>query len=155
MGRILALDIGTRRIGVAVSDSRQMVASALKMLERQDFQQALHRLKKYIEEYDPELMVFGLPLDSRDGSFTPKCHEVLADARLLYERFGIPMMGVDERYSTRNNTNFLIEVADLSRAKRKQAIDSLAAREILQNYLDQREGVELAAFSDISDCSDH
>ncbi|WP_051321608.1 Holliday junction resolvase RuvX [Chrysiogenes arsenatis] len=155
MSRILALDIGTKRIGVAVSDSRQQMASSLTMVERRDYQQAVHRLKKYCLEYQPVLVVVGLPYDSRDGSPTPKCREIIEEALSLREILGVPFIGVDERYSTKNNTDFLIQVADLSRQKRKQAIDSLAAREILQSYLDTKKGDDLATILALCPCTAH
>ncbi|ADU65225.1 Holliday junction resolvase RuvX [Desulfurispirillum indicum] len=145
MGRILALDIGSRRVGVAVSDSQRRMASTLKTLERQDYQQMLHRIGKYIEEYGVDLLVVGIPLDSRDGSFTPKAMEIGAEARQLQERFAVPVIGVDERFSTSKSNDFLIGVADLSRKKRKKVVDTMAAQNILQGYLDDpAKGIELA-----------
>ncbi|MBB5022825.1 Holliday junction resolvase RuvX [Desulfurispira natronophila] len=148
-GPILALDIGSKRTGVAVSDSQRQMASTLRTLERQDYQQMLHRIGKYIKEYEVKLMVVGIPLDSRDGSYTPKAIEIAAEARELQKHFGISVIGVDERFSTSKSNDFLIEVADLSRKKRKKVVDTMAAQSILQGYLDDpKKGIDLRDIPD-------
>lgn len=132
--RVMGLDIGTKRIGVAMSDERGITATPLKVLKKTAERELFGELGKLVEEYSVGAVVVGMPLNM-DGSMGPKAKAV----ELFIERLGaelkIPVKPWDERLSTVAVTKVLIE-ADVSRAKRKQVVDKLAATYILQGYLD-------------------
>jgi putative Holliday junction resolvase len=133
MMRVMGLDIGTKRIGVAMSDERGITATPLKVLKKTAERELFGELGKLVEEYSVGTVVVGMPLNM-DGSMGPKAKAV----ELFIERLGtelqIPVKPWDERLSTVAVTKVLIE-ADVSRAKRKQVVDKLAATYILQGYL--------------------
>ena len=134
--RILALDVGQKRIGLAVSDPLGITAQGFRVLPRQGKESDLARLREVAETYGVQEIVVGLPrhLDGRLGNLAP---EILELARSLGEALGVPVTPWEERLTTQEAERVLIQ-ADLSRRRRRQVVDQLAAVLILQSYLDHR-----------------
>lgn len=131
--RIMGLDVGEKRMGVAISDPMGWTAQGVDMV-RCDQPDWLKRLQELIEQYEVDKLVVGLPRNM-DGSIGEKgqiCQEL---SRQLEERFSIPVELWDERLSTVAVERTLID-ADMSRRKRRKVIDQMAASWILQGYLD-------------------
>lgn len=131
--RILGLDVGERRIGVAVSDSLGWTAQGVTVIDRKtgDWWLALDRL---IQEYGVKEVVVGLPRNM-NGTLGPRGEACQALAEQIEQRYSLPVHLWDERLSTAAVERTLID-ADLSRKKRKQVVDQLAATWILQGYMD-------------------
>ena len=138
--RLLGLDIGEKTIGLAVSDSGQSVASPLETIRRSKFAKDMERLKEVIAERKVGALVLGLPINM-DGSEGPRCQSVRQFARNLSTLAGIdlPIAFWDERLSTRAVERFLIDEQDMTRMRRAEVIDKLAAAYILQGALDARQ----------------
>jgi putative Holliday junction resolvase len=134
--RILALDVGEKRIGLAVSDPLGITAQGLEVLSRRDPQTDLARLVEVARKWGVQEIVLGLPrhLDGRPGQAVP---EILELARQLKEALGVQVVTVDERLTTAQAERVLLQ-ADVSRRRRRQVVDQLAAVLILQGYLDSR-----------------
>lgn len=131
--RILGLDIGTKRIGVAITDELGIIAQPLETVDATNIQ----RIMDLIEEYKVGELVVGLPLNM-DGSQGPKAKEVIALVDSLKKKLSIPVKMWDERLTTIEVERHLIS-ADVSRKKRKKSIDKLAAQLILRSYLDSKD----------------
>ncbi len=136
--RVMGLDMGTKRIGVAMSDERGVTATPLKVLKRSGERKVFEELKKLVEEYSVGSVVVGMPLNM-DGSVGPKAKGVETFIERLGGELQIPVKAWDERLSTVAVTRVLLE-ADVSRAGRKRVVDKLAAAYILQGYLDTPQG---------------
>ncbi|MGI6149395.1 MAG: Holliday junction resolvase RuvX [Firmicutes bacterium] len=134
--RILGLDVGERTIGVAVSDALGWTAQGVTVIRRQNLQADLNALRALVNEYEVGKFVVGLPRRT-DGSYGPEAEKVRAFARKLEGELGLPVEYWDERFSTAAAEKALLE-GDVSRAKRKQVIDKVAAVVILQAYLDRQ-----------------
>ncbi len=132
--RILGLDVGDKRIGVAVSDALGWTAQAVKVLNRGTIEEDLAELREIIEYYGVDELVIGLP-KNMDGSLGDRAEQTTLYSEQLGAVLGLPITLWDERLSTVAATRTLLE-ADLSRRKRKQVVDKLAAVIILQGYLD-------------------
>lgn len=128
--RILGLDIGSKRIGVAVSDGLGITAQPLETIRAGE----LNRIEELIKEYEVKELVVGLPLNM-DGSRGPKTEEVISIVESLKEKVSIPVKMWDERLTTMAVEKEMIR-ADVSRGRRKKVVDKLAAQLILQSYLD-------------------
>jgi putative Holliday junction resolvase len=135
MARILGLDVGTVRIGVAISDETGLVARALKTLTRQSWKKDLDAIVLLIEEYQVAKIVIGNPFNM-DGSRGAMGELVDDFVERLKALTSIPMEQFDERLSSSAAERVLIE-SGMQRARRKQVIDQLAAVVILQNFLDR------------------
>lgn len=136
--RILGLDIGDKRIGIALSDELALTAQALEVVERRKGKE-LERLRSLVEQYKVGIVVVGLPRNM-DGSLGPQGKKVLAFAAELQRELPASVVLWDERLTTVEAAKHLIR-ADTSRTRRKQVIDKVAAALILQSYLDaHREG---------------
>ncbi len=134
MGRILGIDYGTKRIGLALSDVGQILATPLTVVHGES---ALHReLERLCAEESVERLVVGLPLNM-NGTIGPKAKEVLAFKERLEKHFGLPVDTSDERLSTIQAEGALRE-AGLSFRKWAQKIDKVAAQILLQAYLDRQ-----------------
>ena len=130
----MALDLGSKRVGVAVADELGLTAQGVAVLERKphaDFMAALSRLTR---EYGVTRLVLGLPR-RMDGTMGPEAQRVMSLAGLLRKELELEVETWDERLSTVAVQRVLIE-ADLSRRKRKTVVDKVAAVYILQSYLD-------------------
>lgn len=133
--RIMGLDLGTKTIGVAVSDLLGLTAQGIKTINRTQSEEDLSQLKELITEYEVTKIVLGLP-KNMDGTIGPQGEKVLAFQQLLKGELALEVELQDERLSTVEAERFLI-TADLRRGKRKKVIDKLAATIILQSYLDR------------------
>ena len=132
--RILGLDHGTKRIGVAVSDEMKMIATPLEYIEAEPFADFLERLKEIIRAREVELIVIGLPRNM-DGSYGPAALKVRELVAVLKDAIVTPIRTWDERLTSVQANRFLIE-ADVRRSKRKEKVDQTAAAILLQSYLD-------------------
>lgn len=132
--RILALDHGTRRIGVAVSDELQVIATPLEYIPAEPFADFLTRLKEIIREKEIELIIIGMPRNM-DGSYGPAALKVQTFAAVLKDAITIPIKPLDERLTTVQAQRFLIQ-GNVRRDKRKEKVDKTAAAILLQSYLD-------------------
>ena len=132
--RILALDHGTKRIGVAISDEMQMIALPLEFILAEPFANFLTRLKEIIREKEVEQILVGLPRNM-DGSYGPAALKVQEFVAVLKETIAIPIKLWDERLTSTQANRFLIQ-AEMRRDKRKQKVDETAAAILLQSYLD-------------------
>ena len=133
--RILGLDFGSKTIGVAVSDALFWTAQGVKTIRRS--KKEIDELRELIREYEVNEIVIGYP-KNMNGTLGPRCELTDKFAELLRLEFGLPVELWDERLSTVAAQRTLLE-ADVSRAKRKQVIDKMAAVFILQGYLDRRQ----------------
>ena len=135
--RILGIDYGDRRIGLALCDAGEMIASGLPTIERAgpsiDLTEPLRRVCR---EQGVECIVVGVPVNM-DGSYGPRARLSLDFAQRLRDTLGIEVKTWDERLTTAQAERLMLS-ADLSREKRKQRRDRLAAQLLLQNYLDSR-----------------
>lgn len=135
--RILALDHGTRRIGVAVSDELQVIATPLEYIPTEPFADFLTRLKEIIREKEIELIIIGMPRNM-DGSYGPAALKVQTFAAVLKDAITIPIKPLDERLTTVQAQRFLIQ-GNVRRDKRKEKVDKTAAALLLQSHLDSRQ----------------
>ena len=133
--RIMALDVGSKRIGVALSDPLKITAQGLDTFHRKTLEEDVAGLWKLIDEHEVSKLVVGLPknMDGSEGFKVEEVRQFIAD--LTAER-QIETVRVDERLTTVSAERALLE-ADVSRAKRKKVIDKMAAVIILQSYLDR------------------
>lgn len=136
--RIMGLDVGSKTVGVAISDPLGFTAQGLEIIpideEKGEF--GLERLTELVEQYKVDKFVVGLPKNMNNTS-GPRVEASQAYGDLLTERYKLPVDYQDERLTTVAVERMLIEQADISRGKRKKVIDKLAAQLILQNYLDR------------------
>jgi putative Holliday junction resolvase len=134
-GKLLGLDLGTKTIGVAVSDGMRYSATPLATIKRTKFTADAARLLELAVENQVVGFVLGLPLNM-DGSEGPRAQSTRAFARNLAQKTPLPITFWDERLSTSAVTRMLIE-ADTRRDKRAEVVDKLAASYILQGFLDR------------------
>ncbi len=134
-GKLLGLDLGTKTIGVAISDGMRYSATPLETIRRQKFTQDAERLLQLIAENNAVGVILGLPLNM-DGSEGPRAQSTRAFARNLAQKTAIPVAFWDERLSTSAVTRTLIE-ADVRRDRRAEVVDKLAASYILQGALER------------------
>ena len=132
--RILGLDIGTKRIGVAISDEKGLTAQAVEVIQRSSLKKDLQRIQTLVCEYNVEKIVVGIPL-RMNGTVSSMGKEILEFINKLKKRTQVSIETWDERWSTKMAERILIE-ADLSRKKRASVRDKVAATFILQGYLD-------------------
>ena len=138
MKRFLGLDLGTKTLGISVSDLTNTIATSLCIIrfDSEDYNSTKDELRKIIDEYKITDIVLGLP-KNMNNSIGFRGEATLEYKRLLEEWFKINVIMQDERLTTVEATNYMLE-ADMSRKKRKKKIDSLAATIILQTYLDRK-----------------
>jgi putative Holliday junction resolvase len=132
--RLLGLDVGSKTVGLALSDTTLTIASPLETIRRAKFTADAERLVTLVGEHHVGGLVIGLPV-SMDGSEGPRCQSTRDFAANLLEKMDIPIAFWDERLSTAAVERMMIE-ADLSRRRRGQLVDKLAAAYILQGALD-------------------
>jgi len=133
---VLGLDVGARRIGVAISDPLGITAQGLETLYRKNKKYDLQYLNRVIREYDIKEIVMGLPL-RMSGAEGTQAEKIQAFAEDLRKRFGLPVHLWDERL-TSAEANRLLRETDLSIEKRGKAVDRMAAILILQGWLERR-----------------
>ncbi|MHB9154724.1 MAG: Holliday junction resolvase RuvX [Endomicrobiales bacterium] len=136
MSRIMAIDYGRKRIGIAVSDPLGITARPLEVLERKALKSDLDRIAFLVKEFEVSLIVIGLPLNM-NGTPGILTEEVKGFAAHLTERTGLAVEFLDERLTTWQAERMLIEEADVPREKRKKLRDKVAASLILQAYLER------------------
>jgi putative Holliday junction resolvase len=134
--RTLGLDYGTKTIGVAASDALGLTAQTVTTIRRTSLKADLAALKELVQEYEVERFVVGLPLNM-DGTEGPRAEATHKFVDALTQAIGLPVELWDERLSTVAAQRTLLE-ADLSRAKRREVIDQMAAQFMLQGWLDAR-----------------
>lgn len=136
--RLMGLDVGTKTVGVAVSDLLGWTAQGVEVIpineQKDDF--GLERMKQLVEQYQVKAFVIGLP-KNMDGSIGERAEASLAYGDKLEELFGLPTHYEDERLTTMQVNRMMIEEGNVSRAKRKKVVDKLAAVMILQTYMDR------------------
>lgn len=132
-GKLGGLDLGTKTIGLAICDAEWHFAGPVETIRRTKFTQDLQSLRNFVGQEKLVGLVLGLPLNM-DGSESPRSQSVRAFARNLAP-LAVPILLWDERWSTQAVERAMIE-ADVSRAKRAEKIDSLAAAHILQGAID-------------------
>ena len=136
--RIMGLDVGSKTVGVAISDPLGFTAQGLEIIaiDEAKGEFGFDRLKELVAEYKVDRFVVGLPKNMNNTS-GPREEARQAYGKQLVEIFALPVDYQDERLTTVAAERMLIEQADISRGKLKKVIDKLAAQLILQNYLDR------------------
>lgn len=134
--KIMGLDFGTKRIGVALSDELFLIAHAFNFIQRKDLNKDLDTIRGLVAEHSVSEIVVGLPLNM-DGSYSAKSKEVIEFMDNLSKVVSVPVKTWDERLTSVQAERVLLE-ADMSRYKRRFLSDKLAAQIILQGYLDAR-----------------
>lgn len=133
--RYIGLDVGTRTIGVAVSDPLGYTAQGITTIRRKSLEHDFIELEAIFKEYVVKEVVVGLP-KNMNGSIGPQAELSMEFGRQLEERFNLKVIYWDERLTTMAANRIMIE-ADFSRKKRKSLVDKIAATYILQGYLDK------------------
>lgn len=135
----MGLDVGSRTVGVSVSDLLGWTAQGVEIIKinETEAQFGLDRLSELVDQYEVNGFVLGLP-KNMNNTLGPRAEKSQAYGKMLQERFDLPVDFIDERLTTVQATRMLVEEADTSRKKRKKVIDKLAAVMILQNYLDAK-----------------
>jgi putative pre-16S rRNA nuclease len=136
--RVMGLDIGSKRIGVAISDETGTLAQGRCFIERVSDATAVAEIKRSINENDIKELVVGNPL-LMSGDAGERSLDAQKMADLIEKSTGLKAVLFDERFSTKEAESVMI-LADISRKKRKKVIDKMAAQIILQNYLDMLKG---------------
>jgi putative Holliday junction resolvase len=132
--RILALDHGSKRIGVAVSDETKTIAQPLEFIPAEPFADFLARLKKILLEKEIDLILIGLPRNM-DGSYGPAAQKVEMFVGVLKTAITVPIKMWDERLTSLQANKMLIQ-GKVRRDQRKEKVDKMAAAILLQSYLD-------------------
>ena len=138
----LGLDLGSKTLGVALSDTTKTIASTLKTIYFKDenYNSLIEPLREIIFDNNVERIVLGLP-KNMDNSLGMRANITLEFKKILENTFNIEVIMEDERLTSVISNNILIE-ADMSRKKRKKKVDGIAAQIILQSYLDKMKGME-------------
>ena len=136
--RIMGLDVGSKTVGVAISDPLGFTAQGVEIvrIDEEAGECGFERLEELVKQYKVDKFVVGLPknMNNTEG---PRVEASKAYGDKINELFNIPVDYQDERLTTVQAERMLVEQADVSRGKRKKVIDKLAAQLILQNYLDR------------------
>jgi putative Holliday junction resolvase len=132
--RALSLDVGDKRIGIAISDSQQTIAQPLKVYNRGSLAQDIDEVKRLVHEHHVSRIVCGLP-KNLDGSIGKRAEKIVEFARKLEENTAIPVDLWDERFST-DEAHRIFDMHAYKHKKRKPYIDIMAAQIILQGFLD-------------------
>ena len=134
--RVLAIDHGTKRMGIALSDETATIAQPLEFIPAEPFTDFLARLKQLIIEKQVDQILVGMPRNM-DGSYGPAALKVQEFVAVLKETTAVPIKTWDERLTSAQANRMLIQ-AEVRRDKRKQRVDAAAAAILLQSYLDSR-----------------
>lgn len=132
--RILAIDHGTRRMGIAVGDDSTSLATPVEYIPAQPFADFLVRLRQLLREREADLILVGMPRNM-DGSYGPAALKVQEFVAVLKETIAIPIKTWDERLTSAQANRFLSQ-AEVKRDKRRERVDQIAAAILLQSYLD-------------------
>lgn len=136
--RYLGLDLGSKTLGVALSDTTNTIASSLKTIffKEDDYNSLIGPIRELVNEYNISKIVLGLP-KNMNNTLGPRAEISYSFKKLLEDNLNIEVILEDERLTTVISNNIMIK-ADMSRKKRKKKVDSIAASLILQSYLDRR-----------------
>lgn len=136
--RYLGLDLGSKTLGVALSDTTNTIASSLKTIffKEDDYNSLIEPIRELVNEYNISKIVLGLP-KNMNNTLGPRAELSYSFKKLLEDNLNIEVILEDERLTTVISNNIMIK-ADMSRKKRKKKVDSIAASLILQSYLDRR-----------------
>ncbi|MGX7013009.1 Holliday junction resolvase RuvX [Vagococcus silagei] len=137
--RLMGLDVGSRTVGIAVSDPLGWTAQGIEIIKINEDEEefGIDRVAELVAEYQVTEFVVGLP-KNMNNTIGPRAEASMRYGDMLIERFNLPVQYQDERLTTVQAERMLIDEANTSRAKRKKVIDKLAAVMILQNYLDKK-----------------
>lgn len=140
--RYLGLDLGTRTLGLSLSDTTGTIATTLKTIrfDEEDYDSLLPQIKSLIEEFSIGKIVLGFP-KNMNNTIGPRGEATIEFQKKLSEYLNMEVILQDERLSTVAAHNYMI-AGNMSRKKRKEKVDSLAANIILQTYLDKKKGKE-------------
>jgi putative holliday junction resolvase len=144
--RLMGLDLGTKTIGLGLSDVERRLASPLETIQRKKFSEDVRKMMAAADKYEVAAYVIGLPLNM-DGSEGPRCQATRAFVRNMAALDQRPFVFWDERLSTAAVTRSLID-QDASRARRAEVVDRMAAAYILQGALDRLQAIARAAAPD-------
>ena len=137
--RALGLDLGSKRIGIAVSDDGGLMATPVEVLQRSDDRRVDHRcIAALVDEWEADVVVVGVPY-SLDGSVGPMARKMGAEADEIAAHLAVPVETYDERLTTVTAERSLME-QDLRGPRRRQLVDMVAAAVMLQAWLDSRRG---------------
>ena len=138
--RILGFDLGTRILGISISDYTNTIATTYKTIRfnEREYDSIIPEIKNIVYEFNVQKIVLGLP-KNMNNSIGDRGLETLEFKKKLEDNLNIEVIMQDERLTTVQATNYMLE-ADISRKKRKKKVDSLAANIILQTYLDTMKG---------------
>ncbi len=136
--RYLGLDLGSKTLGIAISDINGIIASSLTTIPYNNYDDLLPALKKIIDDKQIKAIILGYPINM-NNTIGPSCEKVLTFKEILTNQFNIEVILEDERLTSKVANDILIE-ADMSRKKRKKMVDKIAANIILQSYLDRKKG---------------
>ena len=141
--RYLGLDLGTRTLGISKSDTTGTIATAYKTIRFNDsvYSELIPELEKIINNEKIDKIILGLP-KNMNNTIGERGNTTIEFKKMIEEKLHIEVILQDERLSTVEATNYMLE-ADISRKKRKKKIDSLAANIILQTYLDKMKGMKI------------
>ena len=136
--RYLGLDLGSKTLGVALSDTTNTIASSLKTIffKEDDYNSLIEPIRELVNEYNISKIVLGLP-KNMNNTLGPRAEISYSFKKLLEDNLNIEVILEDERLTTVISNNIMIK-ADMSRKKRKKKVDSIAASLILHSYLDRR-----------------
>lgn len=132
--RILGLDPGSKRVGVAISDELKMIAQPVEFIPAAPFDELEKRIVQFVEEQDVETIIVGMPRNM-DGSYGPAAEKSKAFMEKLRAIVSVPIREWDERLTSTQANRILID-GNVSRAKRKEKVDKMAAAILLQSFLD-------------------
>ncbi|NIP30755.1 MAG: Holliday junction resolvase RuvX [Candidatus Dadabacteria bacterium] len=136
----MSLDVGTKHIGIAVSDELGITANGLETLKRSGIKKDFLKLKNIVSELNIERIVVGIPYNT-DGTISKSGESIKKFAIKLEKELSLPVDYVNETFTTIDAEKYLLE-ANMSRKKRKRVIDKLSAVIILQEYLEQKRQME-------------
>ena len=140
-GRLLGVDFGTKRIGLAVSDREQSLASPVDPVQSKNPQHDRGEYRQVLTRWEPKAIVVGLPLHA-DGGESAMSLRARAHAAWLHGQFGLPCLMHDERYTSLEANAALYE-SDATNRQRKRRVDGIAAAFMLQSYLDRLRNPEV------------
>lgn len=139
--RYIGLDLGTKTLGISISDVTKTIASPLKTLRfnENDYDAVLNDLKEIVEEFNVQKIILGLP-KNMNNTIGDRALVTMEFQKKIHDYLNVEVIMQDERLSTVSAHNYLLE-ANMSRKKRKGVVDKMAANIILQTYLDKEKGL--------------
>lgn len=142
-GRVVALDVGSRRIGVAACDPHGIVVRAVGVVRAEPLAHALAAIEHIVHDEEARLLVIGLPLTLR-GEAGPQAQRVLAFAAEVEKRVAVPLVFVDERYTSVEAERLIKEYGTKRQKRRRESVDEVAAVLILEDFLQEQRRIDMA-----------